>query len=176
MRSICVIDGCEGFAFGRGWCSKHYQRWERHGDPTRGRLTDVERFYPKVAFDDKDKCWEWLAGKDDDGYGKFHGHGGSHRFSYELFRGKIPKGMHLDHLCRNPGCVNPWHLEIVTCRENIRRGVSPVAVNAARTHCKHGHEFNAENTHVYQGVYGTCRMCITCNLESTRRRRKRKAA
>lgn len=33
MRPFCQIDGCLGRAHGRGWCSKHYQRWWTRGDP-----------------------------------------------------------------------------------------------------------------------------------------------
>lgn len=47
-----------------------------------------------------------------------------HRFSYELFKGPIPAGMQVDHLCRVHFCVNPDHLELVTNRENGRRGLS----------------------------------------------------
>lgn len=40
----CLIDECTGLAgipgAGRGWCSKHYQRWQRHGDP----LVKTKRF------------------------------------------------------------------------------------------------------------------------------------
>lgn len=35
---------------------------------------------------------------------------------------KIAPGMHIDHKCRNPRCVNPAHLEPVTPSENMRRG------------------------------------------------------
>lgn len=29
---MCSVEGCEGKATRQGWCSKHYQRWRRHGD------------------------------------------------------------------------------------------------------------------------------------------------
>ena len=29
----CSIDGCESPVKSRGWCSKHWQRWYKHGDP-----------------------------------------------------------------------------------------------------------------------------------------------
>ncbi len=43
----CSIEGCESPSMGRSWCSKHYERWKRNGDPlliTReepGRYTNV---------------------------------------------------------------------------------------------------------------------------------------
>jgi len=47
----------------------------------------------------------------------------AHRAFYERYRGPIPDGLHLDHLCRNPPCVNPDHLEPVSNAENLRRGI-----------------------------------------------------
>jgi hypothetical protein len=38
-------------------------------------------------------------------------------------------------------------LEAVTNRENMLRGVGVCALNARKTHCKHGHEFTPENTY-----------------------------
>ena len=49
----------------------------------------------------------------------------AHRFAYEEYVGPIPDGLQIDHLCRNKWCVNPEHLEPVTCRENALRGVAP---------------------------------------------------
>jgi hypothetical protein len=84
-------------------------------------------------------------GAHDRGYGVFYiGHKPhrAHRVSYELERGPIPPGLEIDHLCRNPSCINPAHLEAVSSRENTLRGVSPPAVNVKKTTCKRGHSFD----------------------------------
>lgn len=72
-------------------------------------------------------CWEWLlcltAGNWK--YGQMTVGGKrvrAHRYYYEKYRGKIPKGLFLDHLCGNTICVNPEHLEPVSNRENLIRG------------------------------------------------------
>jgi hypothetical protein len=73
-------------------------------------------------------CWIWQrATLKPRGYGTAYRNGKSglaHRIYYEEHVGPIPKGLHLDHLCEVPACVNPDHLEPVTCRENLRRGRS----------------------------------------------------
>jgi hypothetical protein len=63
-------------------------------------------------------CWIWLGSKDRLGYGLTK----PYRRYYERHIGAIPAGHVIDHLCRNPSCVNPAHLEAVTLRENNRRG------------------------------------------------------
>lgn len=72
-------------------------------------------------------CWEWQREKNNKGYGRLRINGkkvSSHRHYYELHAGPIPDGLELDHKCRNRGCCNPEHLEIVTHKENVRRGLS----------------------------------------------------
>ncbi len=71
-------------------------------------------------------CWEWALSCSDNGYGKAkfqQWQVGAHRLSYLAHVGQIPDSLHLDHLCRNRRCINPAHLEPVTPRENVRRGV-----------------------------------------------------
>jgi hypothetical protein len=69
-----------------------------------------------------------------------------HRFLYEKMIGPIPTGLDLDHLCRNPWCVNPCCGEPVTERENTLRGEGPAAINARKTVCPRGHPFDRRKT------------------------------
>ena len=45
----------------------------------------------------------------------------AHRAFYEEEHGKIQEGLVLDHVCNNGKCVNPWHLDEVTQKVNMRR-------------------------------------------------------
>lgn len=113
----------------------------------RGSILEV--FDDRVAIGDG--CWEWLGAKQPSGYGKMYWDYKTllaHRVVYELVRGPIPEGLQLDHLCRNPSCVNPSHLEAVTARENVLRSDSTAGRNGRKTHCKRGHEFTPANTYI----------------------------
>lgn len=128
--------------------------------------TPEERFWPKV--EKTDNCWTWKGAKSN-GYGLF-GYNGkvipAHRFAYELLKRKIPEGFVLDHLCRNHSCVNPDHLEITTDKINILRGIGACAKNAIKTHCKRGHEFTEESTHLCTSGSRRCRTCTRENKKN----------
>lgn len=155
----CSIPECSSPVAARGWCKRHWQRWKRSGLPNRTwvPITPGERFWAKVLIGDPEDCWLWTAYKQKSGYGKFTFDGKSrlaHRVAYERFIGPIPDGLVLDHLCRNPACVNPAHLEPVTQTENIRR-----AARSHRTACIRGHEYTDANTHWTKSGSPVCRVC-----------------
>lgn len=113
-------------------------------------------------------CWLWPISEGH--YGEISVHGkrvGAHRYAYESVHGPIPDGLDMDHLCRNPRCVNPDHLEPVTPRENTLRGISPIARNARAEFCIRGHHFATDATVDAKGH----RRCRPCHREYQRKRR-----
>ena len=124
------------------------------------QYTPAERFWSKVLAL-SNGCWEWQAHKSD-GYGIFDVRRKrhlAHRFAYTLLVGPIPEGLTIDHLCRNRACVNPLHLEPLTMRENILRGVGLTAQRAARTQCPRGHPYDMFNTRIRPCGRRACRAC-----------------
>lgn len=128
-----------------------------------------------------DECWEWSGYRAPAGYGKIGVYGFdengvyrtsstyTHRVSYASLVGPIREGYVLDHLCRNPPCCNPAHLQPVTQGTNLLRAPTSLpVVNAAKMHCPKGHAYDAANTYI--GKYGT-RFCRRCDRDKKRSRR-----
>lgn len=157
----------------------HYQRVKKTGVPERTPVTVEDRFWSKVDKGGPDECWVWTATLSR-GYGWFYlgdeqgdrvSKGmGAHRWLYLRTIGPIPEGLDLDHLCRNPPCVNPSHMEPVTRKENLARGTVGMGGrrNAAKTHCPAGHPYEGNNLRVSAGGARSCRACAR---EWMRRRR-----
>lgn len=130
-----------------------------------GMVPLPERVLSKVHMAAPWECWLWTAYRDPMGYGRVRvGEqiAYAHRVFYEAHNGMIPSGMELDHLCRVRHCVNPYHLDAVSHRENCRRGnVGRAARERGRriTHCKYGHLFDVANTYRAPNGRRSCRAC-----------------
>jgi hypothetical protein len=139
------------------------------------RTDAIIRFGRQVDITD-DGCWLWTGVKGS-GYGLFfdgkskHKHVRAHRWSYEYFIGPIPKGLQVDHLCRNRSCVCPEHLEPVTRAENMRR---LRLHNMRATHCANGHRYTDTTTRMDTSAHGNpLRRCRVCERNARRRRYRR---
>lgn len=122
-------------------------------------VIDIDNYIERIP---ESGCWIWMGYVSKSGYGQFtykKSTQRAHRLVYSLLVGEIPYGLQIDHKCRVRCCVNPSHLEPVTQKENIIRGISPPANNSRLTHCKHGHEFSPENTETRRG-FRQCKTCI----------------
>lgn len=94
-------------------------------------------------------CWEWQGSKLPRGYPRL-GKNYMHRVSYEIYKGAIPAGMTVDHICFNPPCVNPDHLQLLSPSDNLRRQRKALTDNCKRGHVgtlvekKDGHRYCLE--------------------------------
>ncbi len=138
--------------------------WEQIVQPWCGWLMaprdPVERFFESVGNGDSNECWPWLRARLPSGYGLFKERSYvqvyAHRYAYELSKGPIPDGLHIDHLCGNKWCVNPSHLDACSREENTRRHFRKMIV------CQKGlHDMSDPDSWFYVKSRGT-RRCLKC--------------
>ena len=120
--SICKEYKCFQKVIARGWCSKHYNRWYRHGNPQYVPYYDT----PQGVFDyytipvTETGCLLWLGGLTD-GYGVIsinRKQYRAHKWNWENIHGQVPHGYVLDHTCHTRACVNDSHLRLATFAQN----------------------------------------------------------
>lgn len=162
--------------------------WQPHGDD--GRFLPVRwtgpgwppHFEARILPEPNSGCWLWDGDLSNGGYGRFWINGKryrAHRYALQCHLGRpIPDGMNVCHRCDLPSCVNPEHLFIGTQSENMLDAVNKgrlrvprftghAARALAQTHCKHGHEWTAQNTHLRPDGR---RECAACCLDRERAR------
>lgn len=112
----------------------------------------------RVRVEEND-CWIVNTTHNGKGY-RWISHDYAHRHMYRLVVGPIPDGYEIDHLCSQPSCANPAHLEAVTHAENMRRAAD------RRTTCRQGHPWS-------QSEPGMQRRCAACQARRDERKPKR---
>lgn len=122
-----------------------------------------------------ESCWLWTGAKSRGGYGKISPGGrgsglvATHRLSLKLAGIDLPDDMVVDHKCRNPACVNPDHLRVVTRKVNsLENSMGASAINAQKSTCPKGHSYK---DYVWRGVKG--RICLECARLRAQARRDR---
>lgn len=132
----------------------------------------IGHFIVKVPNAIGSECWHW-TGCTRFGYARLFWKQKVHtvtKLAYREFVGDYPENMDLDHLCRNRTCVNPAHLEPVTRKENVNRGL------LKKTHCKHGHILEGNVYYTTRRGGQVRRACKICMKNDQKRYRERKRA
>ena len=155
---ICSYEDCDRTLYAKGICKVHYKR-EWRAARSGPVMSSEQRFWSKVSVAGPNECWEWNATRLAYGHGQFWSEGQTvyaHRHSYEMSNGPIPEGMHVDHACWNPPCVNPAHLRLATPLENARNknGSGPITSTGVRGVTRVRNRFRArvkfEGEHITQ--------------------------
>lgn len=153
-------------------------------------LKDIIRIFSKIEVDPVTGCWNWTGSLDGSdpggGYGNYYLSGRKekvHRLIYAWLVEPLPRGNRhdipcLDHIkCDNGRCCNPAHLSLGPQRSNLLRGSGVSAMNARKTHCKHGHLFTPEMFKMRRTSYGwriwrRCKACHTLHNNRARAAKK----
>lgn len=128
-----------------------------------------EKILAKIAVSDQgyeSPCWLWTGALTGNKYSRIVINYKSlygHRYFYTYYKGPVPEGLVIDHLCKIRHCCNPDHLEAVSQKENVARGLlreTNLQRHAERTHCKHGHVFDRRTT-----KQRYCSICARVNMD-----------
>ena len=133
-------------------------------------FTIKHRLLRRMVIDPIRGCWLWVGALGPDGYGKMTHRNNIvlavHRVAYMEYKGDIPKGMQVDHLCFVRNCFNPEHLEAVTPKENSIRA------KARLTHCQNGHPYVSDNIRMDTRGHRVCKSCAR-NAQRKQREKNR---
>lgn len=133
-----------------------------------------DRFWNKATTDPSTGCWLWIGATTGNGYGNFRFKGknhAAHRVSRSLLIAEVEAELDLDHLCRTRSCINPDHLEPVSRRENVLRGLRG-RLREVTEYCSKGHAYDVDNLKIEKRSDGrTVRRCKKCRRVADAKRR-----
>ena len=149
-----------GLAWGHPTWKRQTMLLNIRGDETSG--TRFDQLVRQLVRNKNGACWSGFS-INSKGYATLYIAPGrtakAVTLAYELRYGPVPKGLELDHLCRNRWCWNPDHVEPVTRSVNQLRGKK----GEEKTHCPQGHPYSEENTLMHLNNNGRyrkqCRLC-----------------
>lgn len=179
----CRFKGCERPHRADGLCHAHFkQQWKGKALVPLYARKRSSKSPPRIMCDEvpcRDHlligpCHVFRGSKTKGGYGQIAFNETMirvHRYVWEREFGQIPDGLLIDHRCRNRACCNVDHLRLVTPKVNVTENAIGNAhqLNAAKTHCKRGHEFTLENTYVWLNNGRRLRQCRECGRQRQRK-------
>lgn len=136
------------------------------------KRSTAEKFWSLLRKDEASGCWEWTRSTDNAGYGqlafvavtKNHQPTKAHRVAWALAKnnGELPPpGTHIHHICANPLCCNPDHLQLATAREHVTIHYGD--------RCPRGH--GPEHWRIRGKSQNNARYCRECDKERNRANR-----
>ena len=137
-------------------------------------------FMKRIKINDSNNCWEWIAHKSYQGYGRFKGAKSTgniltHRISWVFHKGELSEKDCVLHKCDNPSCVNPDHLFVGSKADNNKDRALKKRSGLRwknKEYCKRNHLLSPENIKIRKNGSRTCRLCD--NYKSLQRYYKRK--
>lgn len=161
-NSTCKFEDCGSSHHARGYCSKHYSRWKRYGDPSVNRQPKRKSLADALStkVDLVGDCLVWNGSKTNLGYGQIYVEGKLklvHRVAWELSKGQIPGRMEIDHTCWSRACVNVDHLRIAEHKQNSRNlsGAHSRSILGVRNVRKKGNRYQVSVGTTYIGSFKT---------------------
>lgn len=137
------------------------------------KKTIEERLMEKCSPEPNTGCWLWIGAHQPSGYGQlWNGERPeqAHRISYRIYFGKFSEKLEIDHICRQPSCINPNRLRVVSHKENMRASNTIMGINSRKTHCQNGHLLCGKNLLRLKNGSRNCRICRN---EYARKRKRR---
>ena len=167
-QHTCSIDGCGNPAESRGWCTRHYARWRRHGDPEHLAISErgsghvgnggykiISRPGHPVSFASGVALEHRVVFFDAYGVGPFLCHWCSTPLQW--LAPFSDGGLVVDHLDTDKLNNDVSNLVASCFVCNVNRGDGPPS--GPVTHCKRGHEFDEANTYWRPDGSRRCRSC-----------------